>query len=60
MNSQEMLRFSATFWEVSDKVLAEIETTEDQKRSLHETERLLRRYLQHLMAQEDQGEHLVK
>jgi len=60
MNAQDMLKFSASFWEVSDKILAEIETNDDQKRSLHETERLLRRYLQHLMTQEDQGEHLVK
>lgn len=60
MNSPDMLKFCQTFWELSDKIQAEIKTSDDQKRSLDETERLLRRYLRHLQDQEDQGNHLVK
>ncbi len=52
---QDVLKDYETFWKLSDRIETEITLSDDQKRSLHETERIIRQYLTHLYALEDLG-----
>jgi len=60
MKSADLLKDYEKFWKLADRISTEIELTDDHKRSLHETERIIRRYLQHIYDLEDQGKDLVK
>jgi len=60
MKSADVLKDYETFWKLSDIIKTEITLSDDQKRSLDETERIIRLYIQHLYDLEDQGKDLVK
>ena len=60
MDAAKILNTYLEFGKLADQITEDMDLTDDQKRSLHESERVLRRYLQLLYDREDSSAALVK